>query len=347
MKIPAKNIDGFVKKPPAETLALLVYGPDEGLMRERMDILTRSVVADIRDPFNVAEFSAAALAENPSRLLDEALALSMLGGRRVVRVHDAGDSITGLVKDALSALKPGDNLIVIGAGDLGPRSSLRDLFEKAPSAAAIPCYVEDARDIGRVIGESLRAAGYNPSPDALAYLAQNVTGDRAVARSEVEKLITYMGAEKKISFEDAAACVGDSADLPLDDLAKNAASGNFAEADRVLNYLLSEGMPPVTILRSLQGYFMRLHVTKARVQKGEGLEDAGKKLRPPLFWKAKASFEAQVTGWSAAQMERAISVLAAAEAQCKQTGSEPAVLCGRAVLALSQVGAKALNRRRA
>ena len=67
----------------------------------------------------------------------------------VERVTDADDKCAGIVKDALSQLKPGDNFIVIGAGELGKKSSLRALFEDAENAAAVPCYVDDARDIGR------------------------------------------------------------------------------------------------------------------------------------------------------------------------------------------------------
>jgi DNA polymerase-3 subunit delta len=99
-------------------------------------------------------------------------------------------------------------------------------------------------------------------------------------------------------------------------------------------------------LRVLQDYFMRLHITKARLNAGEDFDFATKKLRPPLFFKHKDSFAAQVNGWSHAAMEQALNLLVAAEAKCKQTGSDPEVLCSRAVLALSQMGGKAVASRR-
>jgi DNA polymerase III subunit delta len=155
-----------------------------------------------------------------------------------------------------------------------------------------------------------------------------------------------MGRVKNITLDDVVACTGGSAVLPLDDLARFTASGFFAEADRVLRFLISEGESPVRILRVLQDYFMRLHITKARLAQGEDMEFALKKLRPPLFFKAKDAFIAQVNGWSAQQLEQALSVLTGAEAKCKQTGSEPEVLCSRAVLALSQMGGRAISQRR-
>lgn len=346
MKLAWKNIEAFVKKPPASALAVLVYGPDEGLVRERAGVLTRHVVPDPKDPFGVAEIPADQLLDNPAKLLDEAQSISMLGGRRVIRVRDATDKTTAAAKETLKALKPGDNLVILEAGELGPRSSLRLLFEEAENAAALPCYVDDERDLTRILSEVLKEQGYLIPSEALVYFAANVVGDRGVARSEAEKLITYMGKVKNITLDDVAACTGGGAVLPLDDLARSAASGQFAEADRVLRYLLSEGEAPVRILRVLQDYFLRLHVTKARLAQGEDLELALKKLRPPLFFKHKDAFVAQVQGWSLGLMEQAMTILMSAEAKCKQTGSDPEVLCSRAVLALSQMGGKATAARR-
>jgi DNA polymerase-3 subunit delta len=178
-------------------------------------------------------------------------------------------------------------------------------------------------------------------------MAGSVIGDRSVARSEVEKLITYIGRENKtITLDDVIACVGNAAALSLDDLAKNVASGNFADAERVLNHVLSEGMPAVTILRALQNYFMRLHVTKARLQGGESMEEATRKLKPPPFFKVKPAFEFQAAGWGMGQLEQALALMAAVEAKCKQTANDPQTLCSRAILSLSQMGSKATGARR-
>jgi DNA polymerase-3 subunit delta len=347
MKVQARNIEAFVKSPPPAALAILIYGPDEGLVRERMSALTKTVVSDVNDPFNVAEFQGDALIDNPARLIDEAQAMSMLGGRRVVRVRAASDKAAGAVKDAVKALKNGDNLILVEAGELSPRSPLRLLFEGADNAAALPCYVDDERDISRILSETLRTSGYRISSDALAHLAENVTGDRAVARGEAEKLITYMGPMKDIALEDATACVGEATSLSLDDLARHTASGRFAEADRILTFILSEGTAPVAILRTLQNYFMRLHLTKARIQKGENTEQALAKLKPPLFFKHKSAFESQLMTLDSDRLEQALSALSAAEARCKQTGSMPETIVSRAVLSLCQMAARAASRRRA
>lgn len=346
MKLQFREIEPFVKKPSDKAVAILVYGPDEGLIRERMTTMTKTVVDDPNDPFNVVEFTGSHLEENPARILDEAQSISMLGGRRVVRIRNASDKNTTAIKFALESMKTGDNLVLVEAGELNPNSSLRKLFEAAPNAAAIPCYVDDERDISKILQEGLRTAGFSITSDALQHMAANVVGDRAVARSEVEKMIIYMGGRRNIDVEDAIACVGNSASLSLDQLSKAVASGQFAEAERVLMNVMSEGMPAVTILRVLQTYFTRLMLTKTRVEKGEDIEIAMKKLRPEVFWKNKDAFMSQVRVWSLLQLEQAISLLMSVEARCKTTGSAPETLCSRAVLSLSQMASKAMSGRR-
>src|SRR5258708_10457978 len=59
MEIKSHLADRFVARPPADLVAALVYGPDQGMVRERAAALARSVVADLNDPFRVAELDEA------------------------------------------------------------------------------------------------------------------------------------------------------------------------------------------------------------------------------------------------------------------------------------------------
>ena len=71
--------------------AILVYGPDSGLARERALHLAGQVVADLKDPFNALELSDADLKDEPGRLADEIAALSFMGGERAIRLLCAAD----------------------------------------------------------------------------------------------------------------------------------------------------------------------------------------------------------------------------------------------------------------
>src|SRR5580698_10910231 len=133
-----------------------VSRPPEGLVRERAEKLAKTVVPDLADPFRVADLDEQTLSGDPARLADEAAALSMLGGRRVVRVRSAGNGLAKIFESFLEDPK-GDALVVVEAGDLAKSASLRSVFEDADNAAAMACYADSARDIADVVRETLKA----------------------------------------------------------------------------------------------------------------------------------------------------------------------------------------------
>src|ERR1044071_6142465 len=144
MKLPAARVAAFLRRPDPEIRSVLFYGPDAGLVRERADAVARSVCPDLRDPFRVAELTAATLSADPARLADEAAQISLMAGRRVVRLRDASDQQAPLFARFLADM-PGDALIVAEAAELPSRSALRRAFEEAPHAAAIGCYPDNAQ----------------------------------------------------------------------------------------------------------------------------------------------------------------------------------------------------------
>ena len=350
MKLGFRDIEGFVKKPSPAVIAILVYGPDEGLIRERAATMGKSVVADLNDPFNVTELRGDVLLDDPARLMDEAQSQSLMGGRRLIRIREATDKIAPAFKVFLKNPPKGANLILVEAGELGPRSTLRGVFESAENAVAVPCYVDDERSLARVITDDLKATGFSIGSEALALLTENLLGDRALARGELEKLKLYMASAdtKAIALADVLACMSGSGAQSFEDVSRAAASGQIDDADRALCVLLAEGVPPVTILRAVMGYFYRLHLTKCRMDAGESIDSATAKLQPPLFFKLKPVFESQLRSWQRTDLFTAMHVLREAETQCKQTGAPDQLLCGRALLAICQMARKSgMNRRTA
>ena len=82
MKLAYRDIEPFIKAPNPAARVILVYGPDAGLVKERAQTMGKTVVEDLNAPFNVAVLSTDILSEDPSRLSDEAQAVSMMGGER-------------------------------------------------------------------------------------------------------------------------------------------------------------------------------------------------------------------------------------------------------------------------
>ena len=71
MKIAPRQVERFLRAPDPKTPVVLVYGPDEGLVRERVDLLIKSVLDDPGDPFRSSDLSADLIKSDPAALLDE------------------------------------------------------------------------------------------------------------------------------------------------------------------------------------------------------------------------------------------------------------------------------------
>jgi hypothetical protein len=82
------------------------------------------------DPFALLRLDESDLAADPGRLADEIQALRLLGGRRVIWVEDAGDSLAKAIAPFSDARAVG-NLVIAEAGSLAKSSKLRVLFETA------------------------------------------------------------------------------------------------------------------------------------------------------------------------------------------------------------------------
>lgn len=344
MKLQGARIEAFLRKPDPQVRAVLFYGPDTGLVRERAAVLGRTVVETLSDPFRVATLASATIASDPAQLADEAAAISMLGGRRLIRIRDADERLHGAFKAFFAALPPGDGLVVVEAGELDARSKLRAVFEQADAGAAIPCYVDQEEALERIIVGHLESRGLAVDPDAQSYLASHLVGDRLVVRSELEKLALYMGEGRRVTLDDVHACVGDSATLNLDDAVWAAADGDFPGLDRSVARLYGEGIGPVPILRSAQRHFQRLHLVRAQTAKGTSAEIAVKGLKPPVFFKVERRFLNQVRIWSLPMLVQAMERLTDAEADCKRTGLPDETLCARALFQLAAMARQQARR---
>lgn len=332
MKLAAREAEAFVKRPRPEIRAILLFGSDAGLIRERAKALAQTACPDLSDPFRVATLTGAQLQDDPARLADEAAAMSLTGGRRVVMVSGAGDRNGKLFAGFFEAAA-GDALIVVEAGELTPRSSLRVAFEDSEIAVAIGCYADDQRVLQSLIEDMAREAGKKIAPEAVAYLMDNLGADRMVTRGEIAKLLLYKGEEPTpISLEDCEAVIGDSSTLFLDDAAFAAFGGDFSLLTDALTRCEGAGESPVAILRVAQKHGQKLHLAAASREAGGQVDPK----RLGVHWTRTAGFERQMRMWSSDRLMRALEILTDAELMAKSTGMPAAAACGDALLRIAR-----------
>lgn len=331
MIVKAQEADRFVANPPKHLRAALVYGPDAGLVQERAEKLLKSVVTDLADAFNVADLNESVLLSDPARLADEAAAISMMGGRRVVRVRGASNNLADLFEQFLDD-PVGDALVVVEAGDLAKSSGLPKLFGNADKAAAIACYADTARSLEDVVRDTLRAGGFSIAPDALADAVSRLGSDRGVTRRELEKLMLYAQGKKSVTLEDVLAAMGDEAEARAEEASDAAGSGDLSRLDLALERLWTADVSVNQVLRGAMGHFQRLTLVKESMGRGESLDAAMRRLRPPVHFLREQAFKAQLSRWNEERLADALDMLLEAEALSRTTAVPAQAVCGRVLM---------------
>ncbi len=354
MKLGARDIDRFLAQPPDTVFLALIFGPDQGLVKERADRLARAVVPDSRDPFRICTLSEDELKSDPARLGDEFSAIAMGGGRRVIRVRIKGAEATRHVVAFVTAHEKGgfagDALVIVEGGDLKPGSSLRKCAERksAATVAAIPCYRDSFQDVKTLIHQTLSAEHLTIAPDVADLLAAQLGGDRGTTRNELDKLVLYKrgggGAGDQITEEDIHAIIADAAALDRQDVALAAASGQQKALASSLDRCFSEGETAVSILRTLAAHMERLLLCRAAMDKGASLKAALDTLRPAVHFRVRSRFEQQVRLWTCRDIARALTRLYETETACKTTGQPSEVLCRDVAVLIARHAARCARR---
>ncbi len=332
MKLDARRAAAFLREPGIARVVLL-HGDDEGTVRHRANALTQAVIGQRDDPFRVAWLSR----EDHPRLVEEATAIAMGGGRRVIRVRDAGDSLAAMVKQVSES--PGDSLIVLEAGVLAGRSKLRALVEGLENGAAIACYPEEGKALQAGIEGELNRAGIRLDTEAMRWLLDHLGNDRGSTRGEVEKLVLYAGMEQRLDIAAVRACVGDLAAVSFDDAIYAAMLGEVEQADLAIERSLAEGMAPVAITRGILAHLAKMHLARGHMAAGLSIADAVRALRPPVFFKRIGPFGQALRYWDTSHVIQAMAEVRFVELACKQTGAQDLLLVRRLLLGLARQGA--------
>ena len=301
MKASKGSIGRAVDQPNPQVRFYLFHGQDEaqsrGLAQRLLQALgaTKSVIA------------AGAVKSDPAALTDEAGAMSLFGGARLIWIEPAGDEIASGVEALLGAPSIESPVAAI-AGSLRKTSALLKLAEASPQAVAYASYVPEGQDAQRMVIDLGRGFGLKIGPPVAARIADAAGNDQALVAQELGKLALFIDASPHAPKElehDAVDAVGtDTAEGDIMRLADLALSGEVDALADELARLPSGGSEAIPVVRSLQRRLIMLAPARARIERGESPDAVMTSLGKSLFWKDKAMVGRMLTQWSAERLAR-------------------------------------------
>jgi DNA polymerase III subunit delta len=335
----AGDVEAFIARPDLRRPVILVYGPDQGLVHERIQSLLKSANTGEGDPFALVPLEGDTIASDPGRLADEVHTIGLFGGRRLVHVR-AGSRSFNEALEALLDNPPENSIVLIEAGDLKRGAPLRKLLEPAKAATVIPCYQDSERDLSRLIDKTVSEAGLSIDVDARDSLIGLIGADRLASRSELEKLTLYAKDKKRISFEDVQAVIADASSLALDDILDSAAAGDADSAVSAYAKALKAGIAPDRVINAAIWHVFNLHRLSLQVERGQSVSRVVEGEKPQIHFKRKPKFERALSRFNPASLEKMLTELGTATLTIRRTPDLAESIAERAILALAKSGRK-------
>ncbi|MGO8951912.1 MAG: DNA polymerase III subunit delta [Rhodomicrobium sp.] len=302
----------FLSAPPNAVRGFLFYGSDSLQIAARAEALVRALAGKLGPDAEILRLHDSDLTADPARITVELTTGSLFGGTKIVWLTALPAKAHGPLAEIAS--RPLDSAyLAVQAPDLKKSHKLAQAFEAAPYLAAIPSYGEDQESLSAAIRRQAQSAGYEIAADAAALVAVRCDFSALLARSEMEKLMTYAGLSRQISLADVEACLADQQTAGLSEIVDHALNGEGRNALAAFERFMAAEQNVTPVLAVLSQALLRLHALRCAADAGTPLPQAIKELRPPVFFKQQDVLAGQARRWTvavlAAQIGRLNSVV--------------------------------------
>lgn len=338
MKAKPYQIEALKNQIRSSYKAVLIHGADFSVVEDCAQQISQ-IIQPQKDDFSFIKLTKSHLKETPSVLLDEGNALSFLGTRKLIWLKEADNTLTDALENYLLHIQT-NNFLLLTADALQKSSALRILAENAPDVLEIACYTDEIRDTQTLIQTYLKERGFSYSQSALTLLLSRLNENRLASKSELEKLITYMGNQTQINENDVEAIIPDTATASIDMLCNTIGIGDQKTADKACQVLLSTGETPVSITRILIGHFNKILLGVEMSENRKSQEEILKKILRAHQFKQKEVMSKQLYIWKKQFIIKTLQLLLETEQQTKTTGLPPELMLERTITMITGLAKK-------
>jgi DNA polymerase III subunit delta len=300
VKSAKSSIGRSVDQPDPQIRFYLFHGTDES----QSSALGDRIVAALKATKHPV--ASASLRSDPALLADEAGAIDMFGGAKVIWLQPAGEESVAAVEALLDAPATESPVVAI-AGKLSKTSGLLKLADGHAKALSHVSYELDARDAERLVADLGRTEGLRMQPAVAARIAEACVNDRRMIAQELSKLALYLDSSPnspKDLDSEALDAIGAALSGDHFGIADLALTGDVRSLGEALSAMEDGGKDAISIIRSLQRRLMMLAPIRSRIDAGERSDAVMTSLGKSLFWKDKPMVERMLGMWDSAGLAR-------------------------------------------
>ncbi|MBI28946.1 MAG: hypothetical protein CFH21_00141 [Alphaproteobacteria bacterium MarineAlpha5_Bin11] len=287
MKIKNFEVDKYIQTLSPARNPILLYGPDEGLAYNRSKKIQSVFLknSEKKDSFVIFDFKN----DDVNKIIQAVQEQSMFVNNEVIKIINVGEKILGIIDKLL--IKESNKLIVLIAGELGPKSKLRSFFEKDPQGLIIPCYKTDSKELRRAIIQFGVNNKLKIEDGAISYLVEILGDSYQIIQNELNKL-TLLD-ENVISYELIKNLISGSGSFAHDDIIFKCLSGNINFFGSFSINKINNMEEAVFLLSKIKNLLFIFGETMTSCDR-EGLDSAVDYHMPKYLFKKKETFKSIV-----------------------------------------------------
>ncbi len=294
----AASVQKFLSAPSAGVRGFLFYGSDDLQISARAEALAALLAKRAGPDVEVIRLHDTDAAAIPDRIATELKTSSLFGETKIVWLTALPAKAHTAILEAV-ATPIQDAFLIAQAPDLKKNHKVVQVFADAAYLAAISCYGEDRDSVISALRQHVLSLGCEIDPEAAALVAARCDFSTLLARSEAEKLVTYVGPAHRITSADVEDCLIDQQTAGLGEIIDHALDGAGREAILAYERFMAVEQNVVPIFVALSSTLLRLHALRTAVDAGAPVMQAIKELKPPVFFKQHDSLAGQVRKWTA------------------------------------------------
>ncbi len=292
----------------------LIYGENEGLKKEIINILKKNLSGSIND------FDETQIIDNKELFYEKVYNKSLFEKEKILIINRCSEKIYGIIETLLEK-KISDTKIILNANTLEKKSKLRGLFEKSKELVIIPTYKDTSIALMEIAKKFFYNYKISISQETINLLVNRCNGDRGHLKSELDKILIYVQDKKNISLEEIFKLTNLSENFSIIELVDTSLSKNTKKTSEILNESNYKSEDGILILRTFLQKAKRLLNLYEKHDQNLSFDSLINNHAPPIFWKDKPIIKKQLECWSKSKIKDLIMNINKTEIFIKKNSS--------------------------
>ena len=276
---------------------ILFYGENLGLKDD-----LKNKIKDSKKEASFLIYNQDDILKNEDLFFNEILNESLFEEKKIFFINEATDKILNIIENIRDKID--NHEIFLFSEILEKKSKIRNYFEKDKKLAAVACYNDNEITIKKIIQERLK--GFTGlSSQNINTLIENCGLDRSKLKNELEKIIIFFS-DKKINDGNLDELLNIKENNNFNSLKDEAMNGNKIKTNKLLGSTIFEKEKNILYINLINQRLMKLSAL-IEMTKLTNIDKAINEIKPPIFWKDKPFYIAQIKKWNSQKIKNILN----------------------------------------